>query len=392
MPTRDAYAIGVLALLIFLVAFNLQSGWVYAVDALLVGILVVGFLSARFAVWRIALARMLPREAGEGERIRVGLHLRATSGGRRAFIRILDGIPGLTPASVILAGVDPGQGTQTSYFTTALRRGVHRAGPAVVCSGGLTGLFEARRTVPASGEITVCPRYWALSRFPLAAWTPALQAVGAARRRGGLEFFGLRDYRAGDSVRHVHWRSSARRGRLVIREFEQEIPGSVTLLIDTRPEVQRGRDAESTLEDLIRAAASIAWYVTARGGSVRLLASTPSTDLNVSGGWHALLRVLAGLQGEGRKSPLEVLAAAPIPSDQTVIVLSPDAQTFAALEAAGLSVAGVLVDPESYGGDHGGEVRAQPDGPSPAPAAGRSPVCVIRRGDDIGRRLEEGGR
>jgi hypothetical protein len=179
----------------------------------------------------------------------------------------------------------------------------------------------------------------------------------------------------------VHWRSTARRGRLVIREFEQETPGSVTLLIDTRPEVQRGRDAESTLEDLIRAAASITWYVT-----------SPSTDLNVSGGWHTLLRALAELQPEGERSPLAVLTAAPIRRPQTVIVLSPDRGIFAAVDGAGVAAAGVFADPESYAGVQAGDGRSRPDGPSAAAPPGRSPICVIRRGDDVGRRLEEGGR
>jgi hypothetical protein len=166
----------------------------------------------------------------------------------------------------------------------------------------------------------------------------------------------------------------------------------VTLLIDTRPEVQRGRDAESTLEDLIRAAASITWYVTSRGGSARLLASTPSTDLNVSGGWHTLLRALAELQPEGERSPLAVLTAAPIRRPQTVIVLSPDRGIFAAVDGAGVAAAGVFADPESYAGVQAGDGRSRPDGPSAAAPPGRSPICVIRRGDDVGRRLEEGGR
>lgn len=392
MPTRDGYAVGSLALLIFIVAFNLQSGWVYAIDALLVGFLIVGFLSAQHAVWRIALTRTLPMDVVEGEQVRVGLRLSAGAGGRRFFVRVDDAVPGLQPAEVTLTAVAPLRETHASYVTTAMRRGVHRVRTAVIRSGGLTGLFEARREVPASGEITVYPGYWKLSRFPLATWTPAFQSVGLTRRRGGLEFFGLRDYRAGDSVRHVHWRSSARRGALVVREFEQEIPGSVTLLIDTRPQVQRGHDSENTFEDLIRAAASITWYVTSRGGTVSLLASARAGDLDVTGGWKSALRTLAELQPDGRSSPVTVLSAAATAKDQAVIILSPDAGIPAALEMAGRRVACILADPWSYPDRKVADARGRPARPSSGIAVDQMPVCVIRKGDDIGLRLEQSWR
>jgi uncharacterized protein (DUF58 family) len=389
MPTRDAYAVGGLALLLFFVAYNLQSGWVYAVDALLVGFLIAGFSSARHAVWRIALTRTLPAEAVEGEQLRVGLSLRAAGGGRRFFVRILDAVPGLQPAEVAVAAVGPERGADTSYVTTASRRGVHRVDTAVVISGGLTGLFEARREVPVPGRISVFPRYWKLSRFPLAAWTPASETVGSTRRRGGLEFLGLRDYRAGDSVRHVHWRSSARRGALVVREFEQEIPGSVTLVIDTRSPIQAGRPGAGSFEDLIRAAASITWYVTSRGGTVRLLASTRSGILDVNGGWNPVMRALAELQAEGQGSPRVVFSAAAIAKDQAVIVLSADPAIPAILDIIAPDAACILADPASYAGQAPVDARGRAGLPPGEITGGRPAVCIIRNGDDIGLRLEQ---
>lgn len=397
MPTRDAYAVGGLALLIFFVAFNLQSGWVYALDALLVGFLVAGFLSARHAVWRIALARTLPADVVEGEQLRVGLSLQALAGGRRFLVRAVDAVPGLEPAEVMVPVVESRRATPASYVTVASRRGVRRVHTALVISGGLTGLFEARREVPAPGEIAVYPRHWKLSRFPLAAWTPAFQTVGSTRRRGGLEFFGLRDYRAGDSVRHVHWRSSARRGALVVREFEQEIPGSVTLLIDTRPEVQAGRDGEDTFEDLIRAAASITWYVTSRGGTIRLLASTRSRELDVTGGWDLAMRALAELTPDGQRSPIALLSAGSTATDRIVIILTPDGGVPAAVGMAAPQAVCILADVESYtehvGADRQENSRRAHAGRLPVEhTGGRTVVAVIRRGDDIGLRLEQSHR
>jgi uncharacterized protein (DUF58 family) len=380
MPTRDAYAVAALALLIFLVAFNLQSGWVYAIDALLIGVLIAGFLSAHHAVHSVSLTRTLPAEAVDGEPVAVGLTLRAAGFGRRILIQAVDAVPGLRPGDVFIPAVVPSQPRHASYRSTAIRRGIHRVETARVCSAGLTGLFLARREVPAPGEITVYPKYWKISRFPLAAWMPAFQTVGSTRRRGGLEFYGLRDYRSGDSVRHVHWRSSARRGTLMVREFEQDIPGAAALLIDTRPEVQAGGAVENTFEDLVRAAASILWYVTSRGGQVRLLASSPRGPLDLTGGWTALLRALAGLRAEGLVDPAALLLAVPLGRAPSIIVLSPDVRALGEVAASAVSAAGVMADPASYAKDIVG-------GPSRIDAQGM-PVCVLRRGDDIGARLE----
>ena len=384
MPTREAYAVAILALLIFFVAFNLQSGWVYAVDALLVGLLIAGFLSAQHAVRKISISRSLPAEAVEGEPVGVALALGATGFGRRFFVEVIDRVPGLQPAEVFVPVVDPRRGARTTYITTAVRRGIHRVGTAAIRSGGLAGIFAARREVPAPGEITIYPRYWKISRFPLAAWTPAVQTAGSTRRRGGLEFYGLRDYRSGDSLRHVHWRSSARRGALMVREFEQEVPGSVSLLLDTRPDVQRGSEVENTFEDLIRAAASVAWYVTSRGGGVRLLASTSSGPLDLTGGWRPILQALADLRPEGRLTPATLLHSVAIGRTPSIIALTPDPGALAALAASGAHFAGIVADPASYG-DHAAA------GPS-APIGGLGlSVCIIRKGDDIGARLEQSG-
>jgi uncharacterized protein (DUF58 family) len=400
MPTREAYAVTVLTLLIFFVAFNIQSGWVFAVDALLVGLLAAGYLSARHAVWRISVHRTLPADAVEGEPVIVGLEVRAAGFGRRRFVEVVDEVAGLDPAQVALPAIDGRKTTRVFYRTRAVRRGIHQAHSTIVRSAGLTGLFAARRAVAAPGAITVYPRYWRLARFPLAAWTPAVHTAGATRRRGGLEFYGLRDYRPGDSMRHVHWRSSARRGSLMVREFEQDVPGAVTLLIDTRPDVQAGGETENTFEDLIRAAASIAWYVNTRGGTVRLIASTESGPLDVTGGWNPILRALAGLRPAGRLAPVQVAAAVDLGRNPAVVVLTPDEGVFIQLAAAEVHAAGVLADVASYAGAVDDAAITRPAGPgdsavpriAAAPKRGSAlPACVIRRGDDIGARLEQSG-
>ena len=102
-PTGDAVAIAVLAALLLFVAVNVQAGWVYAVDGLLVAALAVGWLSARFGSRGLTISRQMPAEIFEGDRVTVTLQV-APRRGRRYFIEVRDAIPGLSPhTAVILA-------------------------------------------------------------------------------------------------------------------------------------------------------------------------------------------------------------------------------------------------------------------------------------------------
>lgn len=77
----------------------------------------------------------------------------------------------------------------------------------------------------------------------------------------------MRDYRAGDPARWVHWRSSARRDQLVVREFEQEVSTPVSILVTG---MDTGDAPDSAFEAVVSAAASVALYALATGHPVEL--------------------------------------------------------------------------------------------------------------------------
>jgi hypothetical protein len=90
-----------------------------------------------------------------------------------------------------------------------------------------------------------------------------LEATAAAPRAGsGNELFGIREYRPGDSLRRIHWRSSARHGELVVREYEPPGLQTLTILVDSSPATQEVAD------QIARIAASEAWDCIREGGRV----------------------------------------------------------------------------------------------------------------------------
>ena len=97
------------------------------------------------------------------------------------------------------------------------------------------GLVEHRVTIALADQILVYPRIGHLTRR----WFQ-MQRQATENRRGQrhdrsaqqVEYHGLRDYRSGDSPRWIHWRTSARRGELMVKEFEQQNEQDLAILID----------------------------------------------------------------------------------------------------------------------------------------------------------------
>ena len=99
-----------------------------------------------------------------------------------------------------------------------------------------------------------------------------LRRQPAARvRAGSAEDVTVREYRRGDDLRRVHWRSSARTGELMVRREEQPWQSRATLFLDNRTHAHRGHGAASSLEYAVSAAASVALHLAQRGFMVRLV-------------------------------------------------------------------------------------------------------------------------
>jgi len=161
-------------------------------------------------------------------------------------------------------GVVPRSGWRYTVELSGLRRGPVGARSWVVESSDIVGFFRGRRANPETEITLVLPRFASLTRHPR---VHELEASVAAPRAGsGTELFGVREYRPGDSRRRIHWRSSARLGELVVREYEP--PGVQTLGIFCDP-----HPASSEVADQVaRIAASEAWDCLREGGRVVLWA------------------------------------------------------------------------------------------------------------------------
>jgi uncharacterized protein (DUF58 family) len=179
-------------------------------------------------------------------------------------------------------GLVPRSGWRRTIELPGLRRGPVGARALVVESSDVAGLFRGRRSSPDAEVALVLPRFVSFAGKMQARELEA--SVAAPRAGSGTELFGVREYRPGDSLRRIHWRSTARHGELVVREYEP--PGVQTLGIFCDP----GPAGAGVADQVARIAASEAWDCIRNGGRVMLWGPglAPSASGEARSLWAAL--------------------------------------------------------------------------------------------------------
>ncbi len=309
------------ALLLFGVGTNVQAGWVLAVAALLLGILVAGLVLPLRALNGIDVTRSTPRTAFAGQPVGVSLHITNSSRQMRSLFRVSDDFCGR--AHAVVETSLPGRTATFDADRVGARRGVHDAGTAVLESGAPFGVLTVRRTARIASPIVVYPTIYDASAWRLlgpAGW-PAPSSLG--------DVSSVRDYRPGDPLRHIHWRSVARRGQLMVREFDREVNASTAVWADV-PDRLDLADAVASVASSIALAALRAGEVSVGGRRAR------SSDAVLE--WGARL--------ESRAAPSSIAVDANAHVDGVVYVGTPGVTPVDRLRtlAASTPVVAVLVD------------------------------------------------
>jgi uncharacterized protein (DUF58 family) len=142
-----------------------------------------------------------------------------------------------------------------SFALPAMSRGVHTVGPVAYDKSDPVGLVTRRFETGPSLDLLVAPRVTDLTMFAGGLTNDLDGATSQQLSMSDLAFHALREYVPGDDLRHVHWRSSAKAGELLVRQYHETRRGHVTILVDSRTSsYRRLRDFELA----VSVAASIA--------------------------------------------------------------------------------------------------------------------------------------
>lgn len=167
----------------------------------------------------------------------------------------------------------------TACVLHGVRRGLYRVGPAVIETSDPLGLVRRFRVDPEVRFLTVLPRTVDISP----GWPLGHRPIHEVPRRRSLfedpsRFLGVRDYQPGDGLRRIHWRATARSGRLQVKLYEPAVLEGVILAVEMGKAAFPSAPPPDTVEDpgvelAVTAAASIAELVLAHGQDVGLISN-----------------------------------------------------------------------------------------------------------------------
>ena len=196
----------------------------------------------------LSVRRRLPQGVCAGDLLVVNVELANTRRRVGSWAIVVEeqiqqsGQPPIRP-SVYFPYVPAGQSREAAYAGRLTRRGRYAVGPFRVSTRFPFGLFRRTITLGEAESLVVFPRLGRLAQGWLARHHEAFEGSQRQRQRYSHvegEFYGVRDWRSGDSRRSIHWWSSARRGGLVVRQFDQPHNRDVAVLVDlwqpARPE------------------------------------------------------------------------------------------------------------------------------------------------------------
>jgi uncharacterized protein (DUF58 family) len=217
------------------------------------------------------------------------------------------------------------------------------------------------------------------------------------RRTAGFELHSVREYEQGESLRRVHWPSTARRGELMVKELEDAPRDEAAVLLDADASCVVGEGAETTFEVQVRIAGSIVKAHARRGRRASLVVSSRARTYqrvhSLDGDWKRALELLAAVEPDGPLPASTFLADESGPAGRalelTVVTASLTPRLVDRLLQRTLahhSAALVYVESASF---------ASPPRPAPADVAaqllrlGRAgvPLAVVRRGDELAEKL-----
>ena len=247
--------------------------------------------------YRLACARTCePQQVPVGASARVRLKLQNLSRLVTGTLLLEDRLPyalGTRPRLVLerLAGQ---QASSVAYTVRTEVRGRYEIGPLTVRLTDPFGLCELTRSFPTVDRLTVTPE---VVRLPPVRLTGEYSGTGESRSRSvavhGEDDAATREYRNGDDLRRVHWRSTARVGELMVRREEQPWESRATVVLDGRASAHRGEGPTASFEWAVSAAASIAAHLRETGFRLRLVSDTADVDATDAAGAGRLLEHLA---------------------------------------------------------------------------------------------------
>jgi uncharacterized protein (DUF58 family) len=391
LSARGKAAIG-LGIALYVTAWGFGTAELYPIALGLIAapILAAGWL--RFQARPMALRRRTGQtELVEGGRVEVALEVRPEGGPVPSRGTALERIAGMDEREVQLART--GHALAGTYALDPAARGRYTLEAAELILDDPFGLAEARLRLDRRDTVLVYPRVYELDGF----FTDA-GAVGGdegralLHRTAGYDLHSIRDFQQGESLRRVHWRSTAKRRKLMVKELTETPRDEAAVLLDGDRAGRVGPHGSTSFDAQVRAAASLLHRMVVLGQRCSLVihgASRSRLRLQAGGGeWITAMAALAAVDADAER-PLESMlrdgGGEALDAARVFVVTSSLTPVLAdrmlTLRSARRELALVWVDAPTFTGAH--PAPGQAEAASLRLAARGVPVARLRAGDDV---------
>ncbi len=375
MPNRRN---AIYALLIFCLIAGLVTGrgFFFNLSYLFGALLLISFVWSWTSVNWVRIQRQTrARRAQVGKMLDEQFVVRNSSALPKLWLEVRDhsDVPGHN-ASAVVPMLLPAFSYRWTAHTMCTIRGEYTLGPVTLISGDPFGLFQVTRHIAASSHILIYPA--SLPVFDFAAPTGLLSGGDAQRQRAHFvttNAAGIREYAPGDSFNRIHWPSTARKERLLVKEFELDPMADVWMYLDLsatalyeRPFSVEGLPIgelfipPSSEEYAVVVAASLAQYFLGKERALGFVTYNPHrTIMQPDRGNRQLTRILEALavaKSESYFTCEQILALEGhhMGRGTTVIIITADPTDSWIREATllvrrGLRTVAVILDPISFG-------------------------------------------
>lgn len=329
-------------------AINTGNNLFYLLLAMMLSIILISGIVAEHCLRRLEFHRHLPDLLFTNEPTTATLVAKNGKSRLPSFsLRVFDVSGGRDlDRGLVIRQLLPGAGQLLSYPLIAVRRGRLQLDGVRVATSFPFGLFVKKAYYPVEGSAVVCPDIKPLADGMLQDLLAAGHEHSVHRRGYGNDLYNLRLYHAGDDSRNIHWVTTARTSKLIVRETEAEDQRRATIHLSTIAPV----DHDTVFEEAVAFTASLVHHLANQGYHLRIVAGSSRSSFG-QGAAHMidLLRILAlcerrspGRQVESQDDPfiaqqdgedgaliiVRSWAGAEVPETDTPLLLI-DATTFA---------------------------------------------------------------
>lgn len=276
MRSYAVLTISVSAIFLLIVGAFLNTWPLFYMSTVMLVTLLLLKVQAWLAVRGLKFERVAPQLVVAGERVGMRIRVWSTIDMKRPLLLIVDDLPeGLDHDQDLKPlPIAPSFDTavETRYELNPLKRGVYRWSSILVTSYDSLGLIRVdARYETEPFEVTIHP-----AKIPIGFDLGALSGCGAnqgddGRNRGsGMEPRGVREYSSGDALRHIHWPSTARTGRLQVKEFDTGFNTALYAALQLTHGTEAGAGSATTLEAMCGHLAHVSDVLLQRGSTVSL--------------------------------------------------------------------------------------------------------------------------